>query len=116
MLIRRLTLEPCLPRPAKEPPPGPGWIYEIKHDGFRILARREGGRMRLFTHGVIPGWSHTPAPGISSRVNRLASRALLSWRAAMEHYVGLDVSLKLTAICIVDRTGRSNAKDCFFRS
>ena len=23
----------------------------------------------------------------------------------MEHYVGLDVSLKLTAICIVDRTG-----------
>ena len=22
----------------------------------------------------------------------------------MEHYVGLDVSLKLTAICIVDRT------------
>jgi transposase len=25
----------------------------------------------------------------------------------MEHYVGLDVSLKLTAICIVDRTGRT---------
>ncbi len=24
----------------------------------------------------------------------------------MEHYVGLDVSLKLTAICIVDQTGR----------
>src|SRR5262249_48846960 len=26
--------------------------------------------------------------------------------AAMEHYVGLDVSLKLTAICIVDQTGK----------
>ena len=24
----------------------------------------------------------------------------------MEHYVGLDVSLKLTAICIVDRGGK----------
>jgi hypothetical protein len=24
----------------------------------------------------------------------------------MEQYVGLDVSLKLTAICIVDRTGK----------
>ena len=24
----------------------------------------------------------------------------------MEHYVGLDVSLRLTAICIVDRTGK----------
>ena len=53
MLIRRLTLQPCLPRPAKEPPAGPGWIHEIKHDGFRILARREGGRVRLFTrHGT----------------------------------------------------------------
>ena len=25
----------------------------------------------------------------------------------MEHYVGLDISLKLTAICIVDRTGKT---------
>jgi hypothetical protein len=24
----------------------------------------------------------------------------------MEHYVGLDVSLKLTTICIVDQTGK----------
>ena len=24
----------------------------------------------------------------------------------MEHYVGLDVSLKLTAICVVDGTGK----------
>jgi bifunctional non-homologous end joining protein LigD len=53
MLVRRLTLQPCFPRPAKEPPAGPGWLHEIKHDGFRILARREGGRLRLFTrHGT----------------------------------------------------------------
>ena len=36
------TFAPCLPRPAKDPPAGPGWIHEIKHDGFRILARRDG--------------------------------------------------------------------------
>src|SRR5690348_2908927 len=35
-------IEPCLPSPAKVPPSGPGWIHEIKHDGFRILARRDG--------------------------------------------------------------------------
>jgi hypothetical protein len=35
--------EPCLPRPAKEPPAGPGWIHEIKHDGFRILAELNAG-------------------------------------------------------------------------
>ncbi len=41
--------EPCLPRPAAEPPPGPGWIHEIKHDGFRILAHRRGRSVRLFS-------------------------------------------------------------------
>ena len=41
--------EPCLPRPASEPPPGPGWIHEIKHDGFRILAHRRGRSVRLFS-------------------------------------------------------------------
>ena len=50
MLLRRhLTLEPCLPRPAKEPPAGPGWVREIK----RILAWRDAKRVRLFTrHGA----------------------------------------------------------------
>ena len=28
----------------------------------------------------------------------------------MEQYVGLDVSLKLTAICVVDRTGKIERK------
>jgi bifunctional non-homologous end joining protein LigD len=41
--------EPCLPRPAPQPPAGPGWIHEIKHDGFRILAHRHGRSVRLLT-------------------------------------------------------------------
>ena len=45
----RQTIEPCLLRPAKEPPAGDGWIHEIKHDGFRILARRDAKGVRLFT-------------------------------------------------------------------
>jgi bifunctional non-homologous end joining protein LigD len=45
-------IEPCLPSPATAPPSGPGWIHEIKHDGFRILARRDGAGVRLITrHG-----------------------------------------------------------------
>ena len=44
--------EPCLPSPAERPPSGDGWIYEIKHDGFRIMARRDGAGVRLITrHG-----------------------------------------------------------------
>jgi ATP-dependent DNA ligase len=34
--------DPCLPRVADRPPAGPGWIHEIKHDDFRILAHRRG--------------------------------------------------------------------------
>jgi bifunctional non-homologous end joining protein LigD len=41
--------EPCLPRPVQHPPAGPGWIHEIKHDGFRILAHRRGRSVRLVT-------------------------------------------------------------------
>jgi len=45
-------IEPCLPSPAKVPPAGPDWIHEIKHDGFRILARRGPVGVRLITrHG-----------------------------------------------------------------
>ena len=49
-LTRRVRrFEPCLPRPAKRPPAGPGWIHEIKHDGFRIIAHRDAGGVRLVT-------------------------------------------------------------------
>jgi bifunctional non-homologous end joining protein LigD len=58
MLLRERTrpglgiIEPCLPSPAKTPPLGPGWLHEIKHDGFRILARRDRAGVRLITrHG-----------------------------------------------------------------
>ena len=44
-----ISFEACLPRKAEEPPNGPGWIYEIKHDGFRILALKDGNRVRLIT-------------------------------------------------------------------
>src|ERR1044071_9132179 len=42
-------IEPCLPSPAKAPPSDPGWLHEIKHDGFRILARRDSAGVRLYT-------------------------------------------------------------------
>jgi bifunctional non-homologous end joining protein LigD len=42
-------IEPCLPSPAKVPPSGPDWIHEIKHDGFRIMARRDAAGVRLIT-------------------------------------------------------------------
>jgi bifunctional non-homologous end joining protein LigD len=47
--LSRSRFEPCLPRLAKQPPAGPGWIHEIKHDGFRIIAQRDAAGVRLLT-------------------------------------------------------------------
>jgi bifunctional non-homologous end joining protein LigD len=45
-------IQPCLPSPAERPPSGAGWIHEIKHDGFRIMARRDGAGDQLISrHG-----------------------------------------------------------------
>ena len=53
MLLRRVVFpdfcEPCLPSPAAKPPAGAGWLHEIKHDGFRMLVRRDTAGVRLFT-------------------------------------------------------------------
>ena len=44
-----ISIEPCLPSLAKTPPTGPDWIHEIKHDGFRVMARRDGKKVRLIS-------------------------------------------------------------------
>ena len=43
-------IPPCLPSPADRPPSGPGWIHEIKHDGFRMMVRRDPAGVVLLTH------------------------------------------------------------------
>ena len=42
-------IEPCLPSKAARPPSGPLWVHEIKHDGYRLMVRRHGLRVRCFT-------------------------------------------------------------------
>ena len=48
--------QPCLPVRAPEPPERGRWIHEIKHDGYRLLARRVGERVVLRTRGGFD-WS-----------------------------------------------------------
>jgi ATP-dependent DNA ligase len=42
-------IPPCLPTKAPQPPSGEAWLHEIKHDGFRVIARKDGVRMRLYS-------------------------------------------------------------------
>jgi bifunctional non-homologous end joining protein LigD len=34
---------------SSRPPSGPQWVHEIKHDGYRLMVRRDGARVRCFT-------------------------------------------------------------------
>jgi ATP-dependent DNA ligase len=52
MLRPARWINPCEPTAAPKPPSGPGWLHEIKHDGFRILAWRDGDRVRLLTRNA----------------------------------------------------------------
>ena len=45
-------IEPCLPSPADRPPSGSNWIHEIKHDGYRLMARRDPVGIRLLTRKI----------------------------------------------------------------
>jgi hypothetical protein len=44
---------PCKPLLVDRPPAGSDWLHEIKHDGYRIIARKEGSRVTLWSrHGT----------------------------------------------------------------
>jgi bifunctional non-homologous end joining protein LigD len=68
-------IPPCLPTRAAVPPSGPLWLHEIKHDGFRIIARKDGHRVRLYSR---PGNDLTPRfPLIAEAVSRLRGRSII---------------------------------------
>jgi len=72
MLSRTGFIEPCLPSSAEQPPNGPGWIHEIKHDGYRLMARRDPAGIQLLTRNGHDWTGRFP----------LIARAALSLKAA----------------------------------
>src|SRR5262245_43962091 len=42
-------IPPCLPTQASTPPSGSLWVHEIKHDGFRVIARKIDTQVRLYS-------------------------------------------------------------------
>ena len=56
MIVQRPSgfIKPCLPSKVDRPPTGSLWVHEIKHDGYRLMVRRDGShphdaRIRCFT-------------------------------------------------------------------
>src|SRR5215472_16046706 len=97
MLLRRVAFpdfcEPCLPSPAEKPPAGAGWLHEIKHDGFRMLVRRDGAGVRLFTRNGHDWTGRFP----------LIARAALSLKAASCPIDGEAVACDDDGMPVLDR-------------
>jgi bifunctional non-homologous end joining protein LigD len=85
-----VRVEACLPRKALEPPSGPDWLHEIKHDGFRILAQKDGADVRLFTRN---GYNFADRyPLIVDAMSRLpVESCLLDGEAIVADQSGLSV-------------------------
>jgi bifunctional non-homologous end joining protein LigD len=87
-------IEPCLPSPADKPPSGPDWVHEIKHDGFRLMARRDPVGVRLLTRN---GYDWSPRyPLIVQAVDTLRVRScLIDGEAVVCNELGLAVFERL---------------------
>src|SRR5690606_18714575 len=46
---------------VREAPKGEGWLHEMKYDGYRIIARKDGEKVRLFTRSG-KDWTHRFTP------------------------------------------------------
>ena len=73
--LRPGFIEPCLPSPADHPPSGSSWIHEIKHDGYRLMARRDLVSIRLLTRNGND-WSDR-FPLVIEAVNHLKVQSCL---------------------------------------
>ena len=68
-------IAPCLPTKTDKLPSGSQWFHEIKHDGFRIIARTTGAQVRLYSR---PGNDLTHRfPLIAETLARLRSRSCI---------------------------------------
>lgn len=75
-------IQPCQARLATRVPLGPEWIHELKHDGYRLIARKEAGRVKL--------WTRTPTdctdrfPAIREALQLLPDGCVLDGEATVD--------------------------------
>jgi bifunctional non-homologous end joining protein LigD len=64
MLKRNLPagfVVPAQPVEREVPPSGADWVHEIKYDGFRMLVRRDGDSVRLYSRKALDWTARLPA-------------------------------------------------------
>src|SRR5712672_369471 len=76
MKIKRLPagfVVPAQPVKASKPPSGADWVHEIKHDGYRLIVRRDGPRVGLYTRNANDLTARLPA--IAAAAERIEAKS-----------------------------------------
>ena len=97
-------IAPCLPTKAPRPPSGAQWLHEIKHDGSRVIARKDGPRVKLFSR---------PGNDLTWRF-RLIVEAMAGLRSRTCIIDGEAVACDEAGISSFDRLRHRNHDDCVF--
>jgi bifunctional non-homologous end joining protein LigD len=66
------TSKPQLCSSAPKAPEGDSWVHELKWDGWRLLARKQGREVRLYSRGGVE-WSER-LPKLAAAVCSLGAR------------------------------------------
>jgi bifunctional non-homologous end joining protein LigD len=80
---------PALALLSARTPEGENWIHEIKFDGYRLQARLEGGKVKLFTRKGLDWTARFPSIDIALQQIRVGS-ALLDGELIVEDEKGVS--------------------------
>lgn len=94
-------VQPCIASEATKVPDRAGWLYEIKHDGYRLQLRKDGDRVRLFTRRGFDWTDRYPAVVAGAR--RLKAGTLtIDGELVCANDAGLADFAKLHSRCFDD--------------
>lgn len=69
-------IQPCLPTVGRTVPAGPVWVHEIKHDGYRMICRRAGDRVRIFSRRGLDWTERVPRIAVALEQLRVTSATI----------------------------------------
>jgi bifunctional non-homologous end joining protein LigD len=105
--MRLLLSSPSVCLLSQRPPRGPGWVHELKHDGYRLQIHVRDGRVRLYTMNGADWTSRYPL--IIAEARRLDGSAIIDAEVVCAGEDGVpDFAL------LHDRTNDHTAVACAF--
>jgi ATP-dependent DNA ligase len=83
VLCSSTFIPPCEPILRDRLPKGEGWLYEVKHDGYRVQVHKVGSRVVLYSRNGHDFTDRFPSIAQLLRELPAASVSLYTWRASL---------------------------------